>query len=149
MIRETLPSTKVIILSMYGTKEHVFRALKAGAWGYLLKRCAASELTEAVKAVCRNQPYLTKSIADVIVRDYIDLGSSTPASDPVDVLSRRERQVLQLVAEGCDNRTIASKLNLSYKTVHTYRSRILQKLDLHSTAELIRFAMQHTLTAEE
>ena len=149
MIREACPRTEVVVLSMHGTREHVFRSLKAGAHGYLLKRSAGPELIDAVEAVCRGERYLSKHITDVVVEDYVTVAGSVPEVDPLDSLSVREREVLQLVAEGNDNDTTASKLNLSPKTVHTYRGRMMRKLGLHDSAALVRFAVQHALTPEE
>jgi DNA-binding NarL/FixJ family response regulator len=149
MLIDVCPNTQVVILSMYGTKEHVFRALKAGARGYLLKRSAGPELISALQAVCRGRRYLSRQITDVVIDDYVDTGSGVPDKDPLAALSIREREVLQLVAEGHDNATIAAKMHLSPQSVHTYRSRVMHKLGVHSTAALIKFAVQHTITPEE
>jgi DNA-binding NarL/FixJ family response regulator len=149
MLIDVCPNTRVVILSMHGTKEHVFRALKAGARGYLLKRSAGPELISALQAVCRGRRYLSRQITDVVIDDYVDTGSGVPDKDPLAALSIREREVLQLVAEGHDNATIAAKMHLSPQSVHTYRSRVMHKLGVHSTAALIKFAVQHTITPEE
>jgi two-component system, NarL family, response regulator NreC len=149
MITEACPRTRVVILSMYGTKEHVFRALKAGALGYVLKRSAGPELVQALKAVCRGERYLSREITDVVIDDYLSSGSADPTRDPLAELSQREREVLQLLAEGHDNKTIADLIHLSPKSVHTYRSRAMQKLGLHDTAALIRFALLTTKTPED
>ena len=149
MILDRCPHARVIVLSMHGTKEHVFRALKAGAFGYLLKRSAGPELIDAVKAVSRGQHYLSKHISDVVIEDYVSTGILDSGKDPLAALSEREREVLQLLAEGHDSQVIASKINLSPKTVHTYRSRIMHKLGLNDTTALIRFAFKHTISPEE
>ena len=145
IIGSECPETRVVVLSMHGTKEHIFRALQAGARGYLLKRSAGSELIDAVLSVSRGERYLSKHITDIVVEDYVAKGDGDRELDPLSPLSVREREVLQLVAEGNDNSTIAAKLNLSPKSIHTYRSRIMQKLDLHSRAELMRSAVHLSL----
>jgi DNA-binding NarL/FixJ family response regulator len=134
---------------MHGTREHIVRALKAGARGYLLKRSAGPELIDALQAMQEGRRYLSRHITEVLVDDYVEIAETVPDADPLSSLSRREREVLQLVAEGHHNQTIAHKLKLSPKTVHTYRSRIMTKLDLHDAAGLVRFAFQHNLTPEE
>ena len=149
MITRSCPRTREVVLSMYGTKEHVFRALKAGALAYVLKRSTGPELVQALQAVCRGERYLSREIADIVVDDYLASGSDELARDPLAELSQREREVLQLLAEGHDNKVIADLIHLSPKTVHTYRSRIMQKLNLHDTVALIRFALQHTITPED
>jgi DNA-binding NarL/FixJ family response regulator len=149
MIIQACPHTQVVILSMYGTKEHIFRALKAGALGYVLKRSAGPELVRALQAVCQGERYLSREIADIVVDDYLASGNDNPARDALAELSQREREVLQLLAEGHANKVIANLIHLSPKTVHTYRSRIMQKLNLHDTAALIRFALQHTISPED
>jgi len=149
MLIDVCPNTRVVILSMHGTKEHVFRALKAGARGYLLKRSAGPELISALQAVCRGRRYLSRQITEIVIDDYVDTGSRVPEKDPLAALSIREREVLQLVAEGHGNATIAAKMHLSPKSVHTYRSRVMHKLGVHSTAALFKFAAQHTITPKE
>jgi len=149
LLIDVCPNTRVVILSMHGNKEHIFRALKAGVRGYLLKRSAGPELISALQAVCRGRRYLSRQITDVVIDDYVDTGSGVPGKDPLAALSIREREVLQLVAEGHNNATIAAKTHLSPQSVHTYRSRVMHKLGVHSTAALIKFAVQHTITPEE
>lgn len=148
LLHEDCLDTRVLILSMYGTRAHVFRALQAGAHGYLVKRSAGPELIEALQAVRRGERFLSRHVTDIVVDGYLVAGAGVPEEDPLLALSSREREVLQLLAEGCDNKTIAAKLHLSPKTVHTYRSRMLLKLGLHDTTALIRFAVQHGVTPE-
>lgn len=136
------PAPQVLILSMHGTSEHVYRALQAGARGYLLKESAGSEVAGAVRAVAAGRRYLGQRIADVALGDYLARGRD---SGPLDSLSARERQLLQLLAEGRGNAEAARLLSLSVKTIETYRSRLLQKLGLEDITALVRFAVEHHL----
>jgi DNA-binding NarL/FixJ family response regulator len=142
-IVEKCPATRVLILSMYLTSEHVFRALNAGARGYVLKESAGDEVAEAIRAVHAGKRYLSHKISEAMIDDY--LRESVHVS-PLDSLSLRERDVLQLVVEGQTNNAIAQKLSLSPKTVETYRTRIMRKLNVHDTVELVKFSMRHGLT---
>lgn len=142
-ILEKCPGTKVLILSMYLTSEHIHRAMSAGAKGYVLKESAGDEVVEAVRAVQAGKRYLSHKISETMIDDY--LRDSVHVS-PLDSLSLRERDVLQLVVEGQTNSSIAAKLSLSPKTVETYRTRIMRKLKVHDTVELVKFAMRHGLT---
>jgi DNA-binding NarL/FixJ family response regulator len=144
LIRERCPQTQVIMLSMYCDQVHVLRALQAGASGYLLKRSVAKELVEAIRRVHAGHHYLTRELADNVISQVI----KTP-SDPLARLSARERQVLQLVAEGHTANEIATKLFLSPKTVETYRSRMMEKLGLRDLAALIKFAIQQGVISIE
>ena len=148
-IGQVCPAAQVIILSMHSTTEHIFRALQAGARGYLLKESAGIEVINAVRAVHTGQRYLSAKISDRIVDDYIRQRQATQASSPLALLSSRERQVLQLVAEGKSSAEIAGILSLSLKTVETYRSRLMHKLDIGDLPGLVRFAIQHGLTPLE
>lgn len=143
VICETCPDTRVLILSMYYTAEHVFQALQAGARGYLLKESAGKELVRAVRAVHTGNRYLSQKITGVLIDDYIH---KQHATSPLESLSPRERQILQMVAEGKTSKAIAQVLFLSPKTVETYRSRMMQKLDIEDFPSLVRFAIQHGLT---
>ncbi len=143
VIHESCPDTRVLILSMYYTAEHVFQALQAGAQGYLLKESAGKELVNAVRAVHSGNHYLSQKITGVLIDDYIHKRNTT---SPLESLSPRERQILQMVAEGKTSKAIAQVLFLSPKTVETYRSRMMQKLDIEDFPSLVRFAIQHGLT---
>ena len=138
-IRKSCPSTQVLILSMHSTTEHIFRALQAGAKGYLLKESAGAEVVAAVKSVHEGNRYLSRKIADTVVDEYVQ--GHQPTS-PIGTLSARERQVLQLVAAGKSTADIAGTLFLSPKTVDTYRSRLMQKLNIDSFAGLVKFAIE-------
>lgn len=144
-IRDRVPRTRVIVLSMHSSAEYVFHALEAGASGYLLKESAAKEVIAAVRAVHAGRRYLGKKVADVVA-DGVGRGS---IPSPLESLSARERQVLQLVAEGYSSARIAATLHLSPKSVDTYRSRLMQKLHIGDMAGLVKFAIQHGLTSLE
>jgi DNA-binding NarL/FixJ family response regulator len=141
-IRDHCESTRVIILSMHSTVEHIFRSLQAGAWGYLLKGSAGSEVVEAVRAVYAGRRYLTRKISDVVVNGYV---REHRASSPLESLSPREREVMLLVVEGRSSREIADALHLSRKTVETHRSRLMVKLGVENVIGLVKFAVQHGL----
>jgi DNA-binding NarL/FixJ family response regulator len=134
---------RVIVLSMYADREYVRRALKAGATGYVVKRSAGEELVEAIRAVHAGARYLSPRVADVVIDDYAAPG----ADDPLERLSAREREVLQLVAEGRTGAEIAARLALSQKTVETYRARLVEKLGIRDVAGLVKFAIQRGLVS--
>lgn len=146
LIRERCAGTRVIMLSMYSDAVHVYRALQAGATGYIIKRSVAKELVDAILAVHRGGRYLSRQLADVVI-DHV-VHRSAP-EDPLDRLSSRERQVLQLLAEGHSVAEIASTLSLSPKTVETYRARMMEKLGIYELAGLVRFAIQQGVTSLE
>lgn len=140
------PSTQVIILSMYSADEHVNRALQAGALGYVLKESAGIEVVNAVRTVHSGHYYLSQKLSDRLINNYIHQIKSSQDESPLARLSPREQEVLQLVVEGKSNTEIAATLTLSIKTVETYRSRILHKLDIDNLPSLVKFAIQHGLT---
>jgi DNA-binding NarL/FixJ family response regulator len=148
-IGETCPSAQVIILSMHSTTEHVFRALQAGARGYLLKESAGVEVINAVRAVHAGHRYLSEKISDQVIDDYVRQRDAVEAESPLARLSPREREVLQLVVEGKSSAEIAGILFLSPNTVETYRSRLMQKLGISDLPGLVKFAIQHGLTPLE
>src|SRR5256884_7657500 len=135
---------RVIVLSMYAEREYVRRALKAGASGYVVKRSAAKEVVDAIRAVHSGQRYLSPRVADVVIDDYAE-----ERDDPLARLSAREREVLQLLAEGRTGAEIAQRLSLSQKTVETYRARLVEKLGIRDVAGLVRFAIQRGLVSLE
>lgn len=146
LIRERCADTRVIMLSMYSDAVHVYRALQAGATGYIIKRSVAKEVVDAIWAVHRGGRYLSRELADVVI-DHV-VHRSAP-DDPLERLSSRERQVLQMLAEGHSVAEIAATLSLSPKTVETYRARMMEKLGIHELAGLVRFAIQHGVTTLE
>jgi DNA-binding NarL/FixJ family response regulator len=140
MICERLPMARVIILSMHQTNEHIFRAMRAGARAYLLKDSAGFSVVAAVRAVMRGQHYFGEGIEAPLKLKSVH---NVLTQSPLDSLSRRERETLQLVAEGNSNTTIAELFNISSKSVETYRSRLMLKLGVCNIADLVRFALQH------
>jgi DNA-binding NarL/FixJ family response regulator len=146
LIRERSPETHVIILSMYSNRVHVLRALQAGATGYVVKKSAAKEVVDAIRVVHKGGRYLSKELADGVIDQAVQ---KTPLGDPLMRLSSRERQVLQMLAEGRAVANIAAALSLSPKTVETYRARMMEKLDIHDFAGLVKFAIQHGITSLE
>jgi two-component system response regulator NreC len=137
------PECRVIVLSMYAEREYVRRALKAGATGYVVKRSAAKELVDAIRAVHAGQRYLSPRVADVVIDDYAADGKA----DLLEKLSTREREVLQLLAEGRTGSEIAQRLTLSQKTVETYRARLVEKLGIRDVAGLVKLAIQRGLVS--
>jgi len=148
-IAELESSSKVIILSMHGSTEHVQRALSAGAVGYLLKQSAGTEVIKAVKAVHAGKRYLTEKITDILFDNYINKQKPSQREQPLEKLSQRERDVLKLIVEGRSNQAVAEMLCISKKTVETYKVRIMQKLDIHDLPSLVKFAIQQGLTSVE
>ncbi len=144
-IREGCPSAQVVILSMHYTSEHIFRALQAGARGYLLKESAGIEVVNAVRTVQAGHRYLSQKISDKVIDNYVHQREAAETTSPLARLSPRERQVLQLVAEGKSSAEIASVLSLSHKTVETYRSRLMQKLGISDLPSLVKFAIRQGL----
>jgi len=148
-IRDRCPSAKVVMLSMYSTAEHILQAFQAGARGYVLKECAGSEVVNAVRSVHAGNRYMSQKISDALVDDYVSLSEVGRARAPLERLSPREREILQLVVEGRSSADIAEVLFLSPKTVDTYRSRLMRKLGIRDLPTLVKFAIQHGLTPLE
>ena len=140
------PPTKVIIISMRLSSEDVFRLLNAGAAGYVLAETSGEEIIRAIRAVHMGRRYLSERISNLLVDDYMKKSKSSWSKNPISHLSMREKEVLQLVAEGRKSVEIAKTLNLSSKTVNTYRHRIMMKLDINDLPGLVRFAIQNGLT---
>ena len=139
-LAETSPQTRVLALSMHKDSVYVREILRAGARGYLLKDSIDVDFLTAVRAVARGEGYLSPAVSDAVLTDY-----RKHVSDPLDLLSSREREVLQMIAEGKTNKEVAGVLNLSVYTVDAHRGRIMEKLNLHSTGELVRFAVRKGL----
>ena len=146
-IAETCPSTRVIILSMYSTTEHIFRAFKAHVRGYILKEAAGTEITKAIRTVHEGKHYVCEAVSDTVMKDYIKVRDMMTSESPLERLSTREREILQLLVEGKSNAKIAEALFLSQKTVETYRSHLMQKLGITDLPSLVKFAIQHGLTS--
>jgi DNA-binding NarL/FixJ family response regulator len=139
-------NTKVIALSMYSDKQFVQGMIQAGASGYLLKDCAFEELVSAIQAVIQGDTYLSPGIAGIVVQDYLNK-LTTDRSSADTVLTNREREVLQLIAEGNSTKEIAASLSVSVKTVETHRRQIMEKLGIFSIAELTKYAIREGLTS--
>jgi len=137
---EISPRTRVLALSMHKDAVYVREILRAGARGYLLKDSADTDLLAAVRAVAKGEGYLSPGVSDAVLSDY-----RRHVTNPLDLLTSREREVLQLIAEGKTNKEIATSLNLSVYTVEAHRGRLMEKLNLHSTGELVRFAVRSGL----
>jgi len=143
------PEVKVIILTQYENREYIRRALRIGARGYLLKRSAASELKDAIRTVHAGQRYLHPSVADELV-DLVTTGRSIEdAEDDYDRLTPREKQVFKLLAEGKTSRDISKYLTISLKTAMTHRTNLMEKLNMHSRSELIRYAVRKAVISVE
>jgi two-component system, NarL family, response regulator NreC len=136
----TAPHTRVIALSMHKDSVYVREILRAGARGYLLKDSGAEDLVRAIRAVAGGESWLSPAVSNAVLDDY-----RRHVTDPIDLLSSREREVLQMLAEGKTNKEIAGVLNLSVYTVDAHRGRIMEKLNLHSINELVRFAVRNGL----
>ena len=148
-ISESLPATRVIALSMHSDKRFVTGMLRAGAAGYLLKDCASQELATAIHRVAEGKKYLSPEITGVVIDDFLQgppAGEATAGASP---LSAREREVLQLIAEGWSTKQIAAHLYVSIKTIETHRRQLMKKLDLHNIAELTKYAIREGLTSIE
>ena len=136
------PQTGVIILSMHSDETYIVRTLSAGARGYLLKDTADADLQRAVRAVAQGKPFFSPAIAQALLDDYLRQLQQRGIADSYDLLTDREKEVLQLLAEGKSNKEVASILSLSPYTVETHRAHIMQKLNLHSTAEIVLYAVR-------
>ena len=141
-IAVALPQTAIVILSMHSDESYVLRALKVGAKGYLLKDSAEGDLIDAIKAVHQGKTFFSPEISKMLVEDYVREIRTRGAEDSYDLLTSREREILQLLAERKSNKEIALALNLSVYTVETHRRNLQEKLNLHSLAELILYAVR-------
>lgn len=136
------PATAVIILSMHADESYVMRALKAGARGYLLKDSAPADLLGAIQAVSQNKSFFSPKVSRILAEDYVRVLKQKGGVDSYDLLTSREQEILQLLAEGRANKEVATALNISPYTVETHRKHILEKLNLHNPAELILYAVR-------
>jgi DNA-binding NarL/FixJ family response regulator len=146
-ISRRVPSCHVLILSMHNDEAYLGRALQAGAKGYLLKDSAATDLVQAVAAVASGKTFFSPTMAQSMIDDYLRRVGDASIDDPFSTLSDREREILQLIAEGHSNKDVALILSISPATVETHRAHILQKLDVHNTAELVLYAVRKGLVS--
>lgn len=144
-IKRALESTRVLILTMHENEEYLFQVLRAGASGYILKEAAGTELISAIRIVTSGRFYMSPSAQSMMVGDYLQRVRSGEERDSYSALTEREREILKLVAEGHTNNQIAERLFISPKTVDTHRTHIMDKLNLHSRAELVKYAMRRGL----
>lgn len=140
-IKNRMPDMKILILTQYSDKEYVSRLLKAGVSGYILKQAVGTDLISAIRAVAKGDSYLYSSIATNVINGYLGKSSEFSVEDPYEKLTDREKQVLKLIAEGHSHKEIAILLDISAKTVIAHQTNISEKLDLHSRAALIKFAI--------
>ena len=145
-IKKLFPHTKVLVLTMYDNEEWIFQILKVGASGYLIKDSAMTELTAAIRAVYQGDSYLSPSISKKVIDEYIRKAEMGEESGPEDVLSGREREILQLIAEGHSVPQIASLLCISKKTVEAHKNHIMEKLNIRDKVGLIKYAIRTGLT---
>lgn len=147
LIKTESPETRVLILTMHESDEYFFRALEAGASGYVLKKAATQDLIAATRAVARGEAFLYPSVAKKLISDYLQRVQSGSEQTGYSSLSEREREILLLIAEGSSNQQIADRLSVTTSTVQTHRAHILEKLGLQTTADLIKYAVQHGLVS--
>jgi DNA-binding NarL/FixJ family response regulator len=148
-ILKSLPNVKILALSMHSNKKFIHEMFKTGAVGYLLKDCEYTELINAIRIVMRNMTYLSPSISGVVVDNYMSGQNCSEGYDAFAVLSSREREVLQLIAEGKITKQIARTLHISPKTVEGHRTRIMHKLEIDSIANLTKYAIREGITSAE
>jgi DNA-binding NarL/FixJ family response regulator len=148
IVARDYPATRTIVLSMHGAEAHVLQALRAGAAGYLLKDAAAVELPLAIRAVQRGEIYISSAVSRVVVSGYLAGVTSEAAAGPLDSLSARQREILQLIAEGRTTKEIAFSLELSVKTVETHRRQLMERLQIFDVPGLVRFALRHGIVHE-
>jgi len=144
-IKRALPDTKVLALTMYNDEEYVFQILKSGASGYLIKETAANELITGILSIKSGNPFFSPSISRKIMESYLNEDEDKKGKGESDKLTNREKEVLQLIAEGYTNNEIANLMNISVKTVETHRAHVMSKLDIHDVAGLIKYAIKKGL----
>lgn len=140
LIKEEVPNTKVLMLTMHDNREYIMQVMQAGAMGYMLKEISALKMVQAIKTVNQGATYFCESTTSTLFSQEI-----LPTATKPNPLSRREEAILRMVEQGCSSKKIATLLNISYRTVETHRQNIKHKLDIHSTAELAQYALQHGL----
>ena len=141
-IRKASPSTQAMVLSMHSDETYILRALSAGAKGYILKDAVEDEILPAVRSVLKGKSYFSPAIAKTLLEDYVRYLRQRGLEDSYDLLTDREKEILQLLAEGRSNKEVANLLNLSVTTVETHRTNMMQKLGLHSAAEIVLYAVR-------
>ena len=148
-IQKVSPKTRTLILSMHSDETYILRALTAGARGYLLKDTAENDVLAAVRAVVQGKAYFSPAIAKMLLEDYVAFLRRRGLDDSYDLLTEREKEVLQLLAEGQSNKEVANVLGIGVSTVETHRMNLMQKLNLHSTAEIVLYAVRKKIIPSE
>ncbi len=149
IVRKECPNVGVLVLTMHQNEQYIYQIFNAGAGGYILKESSKEELATAIRTVAKGEKYFSSRISEIMVKSYLRKGSSRDESasigliDIADSLTTREREVLSLIAEGLSNQEISERLFISPRTVDTHRTNIMQKLDIHDAARLVRFAIDH------
>jgi len=146
IIRKNYPASKVLVLTMHDNEEYVYQILKSGAGGYMLKNSGRDDLAVAIRAVANGERFFSPRVSEIMMEAYLrkaDTREEFPMKDDDVPLTKREKEVLLYIAEGLNNSQIAEKLYISARTVETHRTNIMQKLDIHDAANLVRFAMMH------
>jgi two-component system response regulator NreC len=144
-IKKVLPETKIIMLTMHKNEEYVLQSFQAGASGYILKEGAVEELVSAIRSIHQDKSFLSPTVSKTLVDAYLRKMETGKTETPFDLLTDREREVLQLIAEGFTNREVAKQLFISVKTVEAHRAHIMQKLNIHDIAKLVKYAIQKGL----
>jgi DNA-binding NarL/FixJ family response regulator len=144
-IRSEFPKVKVIVITQYDNREYIYRFLKAGASGYVLKKAASIDLISAIRAVYQGGSFLYPEVAQTVIDGYLRKKTEDLQADPYESLTDREKEVLKLIAEGCSNKQIADLLCVSVKTVMGHRTHVMEKLELHSRTDLVKFAIRKGL----
>ncbi len=148
-IRQRYPDIQVLILTMHTNEEYLFQFLQAGAAGYLVKESAPNELVAAIRAIHRGDSFLSPTVSRAVIDEYVRRTTEVTPADSYDQLTPREREVLQLIAEGYTNRDISEELVISAKTAAVHRTNVMQKLDLHSVAEVTKYAIRKGIISLE
>ncbi len=141
-IKKVLPESKIIMLTMHKNEEYVLQSFQAGATGYILKEGAVEELVSAIRSIHQDKSFLSPTVSKTLVDAYLRKMETGKSETPFDLLTDREREVLQLIAEGFTNREVAKQLYISVKTVEAHRAHIMQKLNIHDIAKLVKYAIQ-------
>jgi len=144
-LREQMPSTRILVLTVHESEQIVREVLKAGAQGYLLKSDAGHELEKAIEALIDDKPFFTSKVAHMVLNGFLQTEKKESAGLPAETLSAREKEIVQHIAEGKSNKEVAALLGISVKTVETHRTNIMRKLDLHSVTELVLYAVRNKL----
>jgi DNA-binding NarL/FixJ family response regulator len=146
-VKKLSPSTRILILSMHTDAEFVTKALRAGVAGYLIKDAAVAELKVALESLKQGRTYLSPAISQTVVQGFLRITEEAPQARAIDLLTPRQREVLQLIAEGNSTRAIAERLSVSVKTVEAHRAQMMERLDLHDVPSLVRLAVQNGLVS--